>query len=343
LEGLIAGLKAKGLRVAAVKHCRHVDRRPSGKDSDRLADSGAEPAIAVAAGGAEVRGGREQALLPDLLTTFCRACDLVLAEGYRGSVYDKILLAGGRRSRPPGRVEGVRLAVIRPDAEALLGWVLSWLAHRRAMREGLIAAVLAGGASRRMGTDKSALTIGPRRVLGRLSELLADRIGQVMIVGGKPDRRGIPASVAWHPDIRPGLGPLGGIATALRVAAASDPPKAVCVAACDLAGLGGEMLDLLLAARNRQAPATAPTNPETGRIEPLLAVYEPSALRSIEAALDSGKLSVTEWLTAAKAHLLAVPTDLAGQLENVNTPEALEAMRLRLEANGTWRSSMRPV
>ena len=53
-------------------------------------------------------------------------------------------------------------------------------------RTSLLGAVLTGGASRRMGSDKSALEIAGQRVLGRSCQLLADRIGEVIIVGGQP-------------------------------------------------------------------------------------------------------------------------------------------------------------
>ncbi len=343
LERLIPSLAAQGLRVAAIKHCQHVDAAASGKDSDRLARAGAAPAIAAGPNALEVGGCRGEALLLDLVAAFCRDCDLVLAEGYSRSVHDKVLLFHPERPGRGGDDPSVRLVigggegpqVGRDDVETVASWVLEWLRRRRDMRKALVGAVLAGGGSRRMGWDKSALTISGRRVLGRLCELLADRAGEVMIVGGAPDRRDVPVCAAWHPDARAGLGPLGGIATALRVASAGGQPRAIVAVACDMPAVGGELLDFVLAGRDQSTPATVPINPATGRLEPLLAVYEAPALGSIEAALEAGTRAVRDWLAPAGAHLLAVPDRLAGQLENVNTPEELEAARRRLEANGT--------
>jgi molybdopterin-guanine dinucleotide biosynthesis protein A len=226
----------------------------------------------------------------------------------------------------------VRLSADRDDVEGIAQWILSWLQRRRALREGLVGVVLTGGASRRMGMPKCDMTIAGRRVMGRLCDLLADRISQVMIVGRQPRRDGVPLCAAWHPDIRPGLGPLTGIATGLRVAAAGGGAGGVCVVGCDMPLLGGEVLDYLLAGRNRAAPSTIAVNPQSGLAEPLLAVYEAAALETIEAALDCGRLSVMDCLAGAGAQMRRIPEALAGQLQGANTPEELEAIWRRLEA-----------
>jgi len=328
LARLIPRLADAGLRVGAVKHCRHVQTGPGGKDSDRLAAAGAAAVVAAAADAVDARPGGEVGLI-ELAGTFCRGCDVVLAEGYAASVHDKVVLAAALQAEERVAPPTVRLRVgdgpgaVHPDdAESLAAWALGWLARRRAMRRGLLAAVLTGGASRRMGAEKARMRVAGRSVLGRLCELLADRIGRVFVVG----RAGDPADAPFAPrvaDLRPGLGPLGGIATALHLGAADDPPSAACVAACDMPALDGRMLDLLLAGRDAEAPATVPVHPRSGRLEPLCAIYEAAALTSVQAALDAGRLSVTDWLSAAGARRLAVPEELAGAMESVNTPQDL--------------------
>jgi molybdopterin-guanine dinucleotide biosynthesis protein A len=187
-----------------------------------------------------------------------------------------------------------------------------------------------------MGADKASLRIAGERVLGRLACLLSDRIGHVMFVGSEPDWRDMPACVlgSWHPDDVPDRGPLGGVATALRVAGAGTQPAGVCVVGCDMPLLGGALLDHLLAGRDRQAAATAVVNPASGQMEPLLAIYEPHARPSIEKAMVGGELSLTSWLTHAEVTRLPLPEALAEQCTNVNTPAELENVRLRLEARG---------
>jgi len=275
-------------------------------------------------------------MLLEVASAFCGGCDLVLADGYTRSVHDKIVLGGRPDGGGADAMESVRLVFDSGhranggDVDALAAWVAGWHQRRMGLRRGLIAAVLTGGGSRRMGAQKSQMQLAGRDVLGRLCELLADRLGRVLLIGNRPSWRHIPACVSWHADFRPGLGPLGGIATALRLAAECDPPCGVCAVACDMPALGGELLDHLLGGRNRQAPATAPLHPNSGRAEPLLAVYEPHARRPIAQALDAGRLSVTDWLTEAGAYCLAVPDELADQLANANTPEQLQEIQARL-------------
>src|SRR5690349_13843512 len=96
------------------------------------------------------------------------------------------------------------------------------------------AAILAGGrASRFGGRDKGALLVDGRPILDRQIAELAAVVGldRVLVVGVAPR-----AGVRVVDDLVPGLGPLGGIHTALTLAtepkdAAAD---AVFVAACDM-------------------------------------------------------------------------------------------------------------
>jgi molybdopterin-guanine dinucleotide biosynthesis protein A len=171
-----------------------------------------------------------------------------------------------------------------------------------------------------MGGDKAAMRVGGQPVLPRLAELVASHTGEVWTIGRPPPEVGLPRCVQWHLDLRPGCGPLGGIATALRVALATGR-EAVLAVACDMPRLTGEVLDLLLASRRRNRPATAIRNPSTGRVEPLAAVYETASLAEVDSALDAGDLSATRFLERTVAHIVDVPPAWAGRLINVNTPE----------------------
>ena len=103
------------------------------------------------------------------------------------------------------------------------------------------AAVLCGGASRRMGTDKALVEVDGVPMLRRVAVALRRAgVAQVVCVGSghQPQddarRRGALAGlgVAAYPDDHPGEGPLGGIITALRTA--PEDVDVVLVVACDL-------------------------------------------------------------------------------------------------------------
>lgn len=73
----------------------------------------------------------------------------------------------------------------------------------------LLGAVLAGGASRRMGTDKADVEISGSTLLDRVTSAVAEVTDRVVVLGGQ--REGYET---W-PDEAPGSGPLAGLATAL--------------------------------------------------------------------------------------------------------------------------------
>jgi len=217
--------------------------------------------------------------------------------------------------------------------------------HRTPRRERLgcrlIGAILVGGASRRMGRDKTQMRLGARAVVPYLAEQLAVRCQEVWAIGRAWPQGDWPRFLRSRPDLHPGCGPLGGIATALRLAGTEPSAarakskkrpgsaKAALVLACDMPMVRGELLDRLLEARDPDRPASIFRNPLTGRLEPMPGIYEPTALQAIEQAMATGRLAVTKLLEAVGAHVVEVPEDMGDQLLNVNTPEDLHAARMK--------------
>ena len=100
LERLIAALKARGLRVAAVKHDAHrfeLDRE--GKDSWRFARAGADVVAVADAEKCAVMEYRPVGL-SDLIARF-RDVDLVLVEGWHEEAGNPILLHRAAAGKPP--------------------------------------------------------------------------------------------------------------------------------------------------------------------------------------------------------------------------------------------------
>ena len=100
LERLIAELKRRGLRVAAVKHDAHrleLDRE--GKDSWRFARAGAE-LVAVADGEKCALMEYRPVTLSDLLPRLSDA-DVILVEGWHEASENPILLHRAALGKPP--------------------------------------------------------------------------------------------------------------------------------------------------------------------------------------------------------------------------------------------------
>ena len=189
-------------------------------------------------------------------------------------------------------------------------------AHLAAAKRCYRIAILAGGQSRRMGTDKAALPIGGMTLLERTARLALALNFPVLVVGrARPDDWPL-AEVEFVEDAEAGLGPAGGLATALRSARTS-----VLALACDLPLLTEEALKWLVAqAEAKFGPSGLVTESGEGQ-EPLFSVYDPACLPLIEARLATGRRSLRGVIEAGVFAFADAPEWVAAQLANVNTPE----------------------
>lgn len=181
----------------------------------------------------------------------------------------------------------------------------------------VVGAVLAGGASRRMGRDKAWIEIDGEPLVGRAARVLREAgVDEVVVVGGDAAavRR---AGLEYVVDERPGHGPLGGVLTALRHAA-DRSARHVAVVACDLARLDAATVGSLLDA---MGPDVAVAAAHTGRIEPLCAVWSVDrSLGAVADAVERGERAVH--VVLADLGVTSVAVDPA-VLHNANRPEDL--------------------
>jgi molybdenum cofactor guanylyltransferase len=182
-----------------------------------------------------------------------------------------------------------------------------------------IGAVLAGGASARMGAPKATVELDGRPlILYPLRALEAAGLPAHVVAKRRSD---VPPGVrVWLEPDSPSH-PLLGIVTALRQAATP-----VVVLACDLPFATPELVELLA---GLDAPAAVPS--VGGRLHGLAARYEPSVLSELERALDAGR-SLRSALCSLQPRLLTAEElrpagDPELMLFNVNGPADLERAR----------------
>lgn len=184
-------------------------------------------------------------------------------------------------------------------------------------RPELAGAVLAGGRSRRMGTDKALLTVGGvallRRAAGVLAAAGADPVVQVGGAGRDPAQVG---HIEVVPDAAAGEGPLAGVAAALGW----SPHPVVAIVACDLPDLTPDVIAALVRALDDAGAQVAVAR--TDRIEPLCAAWRAGDTKDlVAAALRSGERAVHRVLTTLDLVEVPVPGEL---LRNVNVPSDVE-------------------
>lgn len=163
---------------------------------------------------------------------------------------------------------------------------------------GVLGAVLAGGMSRRFGSDKALADYRGRPLIAHVIARLRPQVSDLVVVG-----REHPGE-AWIPDRpAPGLGPLGGLCAALRHAGAGGY-DAVLTSGCDLPDLPLDLRDALGA------------GPAFVLGQPLLALWPGSLAGVLDLHLArSPDRSLRGWvaLTGARG------VDL-GPIRNVNHP-----------------------
>ncbi len=192
----------------------------------------------------------------------------------------------------------------------------------------LTVAILAGGKSSRMGTDKSFVPApgGVGRPL--IEDILAQSAGlgaETIVITNRPDGYrylGLPLFA----DVLPDKGALGGLYTALYY---SSQPHTLCIA-CDMPFVVRPLLDYLISLIP-EGEAIVPRL--AGEAEPFRAIYARAAcLAPICAALDAGQMRVISFFSAVRLRWVEEPEidrfdPQHRSFFNVNTPEDLEQAR----------------
>jgi molybdenum cofactor guanylyltransferase len=176
--------------------------------------------------------------------------------------------------------------------------------------------VLAGGKSTRMGKNKALLRVEGIPLIARIASAVAAAAGSATLVG-RPEsysELNLPAI----PDSHPGLGPLGGIATALGASTAEWN----LIVACDMPGLeAGPLRSLLAHASAGQADCVLAAGP-SGLPEPLCGVYNRRCLPEIDRALERGVRKIMDAL--APLHVEIWRSGDERSFLNVNTRDEWE-------------------
>jgi molybdenum cofactor guanylyltransferase len=189
----------------------------------------------------------------------------------------------------------------------------------------LYGLVLTGGRSRRMQRDKASLPYAGKSQLARAMDLLTPLVARCF-VSVRADQLSDPQRAAYDTiaDVRPNLGPIGGIHAALH----AYPDQAWLILACDLPFLDRATLQHLIEHRASARVATAYRSSSDALPEPLCAIFEPRSRQIIEEWLAQGQQCPRTLLARTDVELLGLPNPRA--LDNVNTGEEYAAAKATL-------------
>jgi len=179
-------------------------------------------------------------------------------------------------------------------------------------------AILAGGrASRYGGTAKGLLECGGVRIIDRLiAEMKSSGVAEIIIIANDPQPyRSCGREIV--PDLRTGIGPLGGIEAGLaHYAARCD---AVLFLPCDLPAITANEISLLMNAFDAEGAPIVVAEDEGFFWHSLCTVVHTGLLDRICKAIDNGKRSVHRVWREFGA--VAVHFDDPAPFFNVNTPD----------------------
>jgi len=337
---LIRRLRRPGRVLLAFKRATAVTRVDEpGTDTSRFAEAGAQVTGLTWPSGTYVASFDDDPRVPRATRCLERPSSLaeltglatelgpgagevvVLAEGFSDEPHARVhvLARPGHRERPAGgpvlatwSLGGAGAGTVAGLVDVSLPLLARWSNHPGA--SGTVAAVLAGGQGHRLGgRDKWTLEVAGRRQSERSLGVLTRFFDRILIVGRRPpdpdpdDRTGGISGLVWLRDTVAGLGPLGGLLTALSGSEGRD----VFAFAGDMPLLSGPLILHMLFGARRSAggfdvllPTWTPADARGGGdaagarpapghpySEPLHAVYTERCRERLETLRSTGGLA----------------------------------------------------
>jgi molybdopterin-guanine dinucleotide biosynthesis protein A len=190
------------------------------------------------------------------------------------------------------------------------------------LRNPVSIAILAGGQSSRMGTNKALSVVGGKRIIDRIIERVRGLGSELLIIANLPEdyaNLGLPI----HADVIPGKGPLGGLYTAISTAQS----EYVLAVSCDQPFLNARLLQYLIDQRHGWdviVPLAADGYPQS-----MHAVYGKGCLPAIQNCLAADKLKMIGFFGDVRVRTVAGEEieridPARHSFINVNSPEDLQ-------------------
>ncbi len=177
--------------------------------------------------------------------------------------------------------------------------------------------VLAGGRSRRMGTDKSVITLNEKTLIEYSIDALKPLCDKVVISSNNYIYAYTGCEV-W-PDELPDQAPIVGIYSCLK----RSTTEYNIILSCDMPLMSTVMIEYLLA-NSESHDITVPVH-DNSLIEPLCGVYKQSAMGILKKYIDRGNFRLNQCIREASHRLITVDERLpfysTDMFSNINTPE----------------------
>ncbi len=181
------------------------------------------------------------------------------------------------------------------------------------IQQSITGVILAGGKSRRMGQNKALMSLGGKRLVERVVEVMRDVLPEFLMVTNTPDvyaDLGLPMAI-YH------------VATPYCL-----------VVACDMPFLHAAVLRYLI---TQMTDYDVVVPDVLGELQTLHAIYSKACLQPIERRLETNRLRIVGFFPDVRVRTVTAselePYDSALlAFQNLNTPEEFQAAEQRLQA-----------
>jgi molybdopterin-guanine dinucleotide biosynthesis protein A len=175
--------------------------------------------------------------------------------------------------------------------------------------------IIAGGKSKRFGEDKSLFRFKGKPLIEYVIHTLKDVFDEIGIIADEGDKFSY-LKLPIYPDIIPGLGPIGGLLTALK----HSQTERVFVVACDMPNLNADLIRYM---------ASLPPDYDVivpfinNFYEALHAIYSINCIDVIERTISSGRRQIISFfgdinLRGVTEEEISFYTDVDTIFENIN-------------------------
>jgi len=197
------------------------------------------------------------------------------------------------------------------------------------MRNDVTIALIAGGKSSRMGTDKSFVELAGTPLIEHLM-VRVDGLANTILITNRPDDY-VHLGLPMFSDVIPEKGSLGGIYSAIH----HSQSEWTLALACDMPFVSAELLRYMVGLRDESLDVIVPRVDKYP--QGLHALYRRTCLEPIRARIDADRLKVIGFYGDVRVRYLDEAEyekfDSAKQsFFNVNTPQDLEEARQQYES-----------
>lgn len=182
--------------------------------------------------------------------------------------------------------------------------------------------ILSGGKSSRMGSDKGFISFNGKPFIQHVIEALEPLVSEIIIVSNHSDYDAF--NLRRIEDIITDAGPVSGISSGLKAS------KTIynLVLSCDIPLIKSDVLQLIINQASEHADIIQVES--HGKTMPLVGLYKTSCAETFIKLLNNDERRLRYAVNQCRVKTIALPSELADCVMNVNTPEELKQLKMTI-------------